>query len=49
MSTSLEKLAGSYLFVEGLLSIAYSQDQRSLSNIGRLGRMGIGAWLFLRS
>ena len=48
MSTSLEKSvnskmlsAGGYLFVEGWTSIAYSQDQRSLSNIGRLGRMGI--------
>lgn len=48
MSTGLEKLIGSYLFVEGLGSIAYSKDQRSLSNIGRLGRMGIGLWLFFR-
>lgn len=48
MSTSLEKIIGGYLFVEGFMSIAYSQDQRSLSNIGRLGRMGIGIWLFLR-
>lgn len=48
MPTSLEKLVGGYLFVEGFASIAYSQDQRSLSNIGRLGRMGIGLWLFFR-
>ena len=41
MSTSLEKIIGGYLFIEGWASIAYSQDQRSLSNIGRLGRMGI--------
>ncbi len=48
MSTSLEKLVGGYLFIESLASIVYSQDQRSLSNFGRLGRMGIGAWLFFR-
>lgn len=41
MSTSLEKIVGGYLFIEGWTSIAYSQDQRGLSNIGRLGRMGI--------
>lgn len=48
MSTSLEKSVnskmlsiGGYLFIEGWASIARSQDQRSLSNIGRLGRMGI--------
>lgn len=46
MSSSLEKIVGSYLFVEGFASIAYSQDQRPLSNIGRLGRMGVGIWLF---
>ena len=48
MSTILEKILGGYLFVEGWMSIAYSQDQRSFSNVGRLGRMGIGIWLFLR-
>lgn len=48
MSTSLEKIIGGYLFIEGWASITYSQDQRSLSNIGRLGRMGIGIWLFFR-
>lgn len=48
MSSGLEKLIGSYLFVEGFASIAYSQDQRVLSNIGRLGRMGIGTWLFFK-
>lgn len=42
MPTSLEKIVDGYLFVEGWTSIVYSQDQRSLSNIGRLGRMGIG-------
>ena len=48
MVIGIEKLAGSYLFIEGLLSIAYSQDQRPLSNIGRLGRMTIGTWLFFK-
>ena len=48
MSTSLEKIVGGYLFVEGWASVAYSQDQRYLSNIGRLGRIGIGLWLFFR-
>lgn len=48
MSTSLEKIIGGYLFVEGWASIARSQDQRGLSNIGRLGRIGIGIWLFFR-
>ena len=48
MSTGIEKLAGGYLFVEGLLSITSSQDQRAISNIGRVGRMVIGIWLFSR-
>lgn len=33
-----EKVIGSYLFIEGLLSIN-SIDQRPVSNIGKLGRM----------
>lgn len=48
MVTDGEKLVGGYLFVEGFLSIAASQDQRLLSNIGRVGRMIIGVWLFSR-
>ncbi len=48
MATDLEKLFGGYLFIEGFLSIAESQDQRALSNVGRLGRMVIGVWLFGR-
>lgn len=48
MATDGEILVGGYLFVEGFLSIAKSQDQRSLSNIGRIGRMIIGIWLFSR-
>ena len=48
MATDGEKMVGGYLFIEGLLSIIDSQDQRVLSNIGRLGRMAIGVWLFNR-
>jgi hypothetical protein len=48
MATDGEMLVGGYLFVEGLMSIAWSQDQRLLSNIGRVGRMAIGVWLFNR-
>ena len=48
MATDGEMLVGGYLFVEGLLSIVASQDQRILSNIGRVGRMAIGVWLFSR-
>ena len=38
MSTSLEKIIGGYLFIEGWASI---ENQRGLSNIGKLGRIGI--------
>ena len=48
MATQGEMLIGGYLFFEGLLSIIASQDQRVLSNIGRLGRMAIGVWLIDR-
>lgn len=48
MATGGEMLVGGFLFVEGLLSIIESQDQRKLSNIGRIGRMAIGVWLFSR-
>ena len=37
MATKREKLRGG--FVEGLLSIAVSQDRRVLSNTGRLGKI----------
>lgn len=43
-----KQLAGGFLVVEGLLSILGSQDQRTISNLGRLGRMGIGLWLVFR-
>lgn len=48
MATDGEKLIGGYLFVEGFLGIVESQDQRFLSNVGRVGRMAIGVWLFNR-
>ena len=48
MATGMERFLGGYLFIEGLLSIIDSQDQRTLSNIGRVGRMAIGVWLFSR-
>jgi hypothetical protein len=48
MATKGEQLIGGYLFVEGLLSILKSQDQRTISNLGRFGRVGIGLWLVFR-
>lgn len=48
MATTLEELMGGFLFVEGYLSMSASQDQRVLSNIGRLVRMAIGVWLIDR-
>jgi hypothetical protein len=39
MITKGMKLVGGSLFVEGSLSIAVSQDQKVLSNIGRLGKI----------
>lgn len=43
MSTSLEKIKNSKVLsvIEERTSMLYSQDQRSLSNVGRLGRIGI--------
>ncbi len=40
------QLIGSFLFIEGLGSILYSQDKRTLSHIGRLIRMGIGYYIY---
>jgi hypothetical protein len=39
MITKEIKLVGSRLFVEGSLDIAVPQDQRVLSDIGRLGKI----------
>lgn len=46
-SNSLEQLAGGIVFVDGVASIVYSTDQRPLSNLGRLLRIGIGFGLVL--
>jgi len=48
MAINWGQIMGGYLFIEGFLSITASQDQRVLSNIGRLGRMAIGVWLIDR-
>lgn len=42
---TLMQLAGIYLIAEGLASIFYSIDKRELSQIGRIGRVGIGLFL----
>ena len=47
MTTVGEQLAEGFLFVEGLLSILGSQNQRLLSNAGRLGRRESDYGLFL--
>jgi len=38
-------LAGLFLVIEGILSIVGSQDQRVVSTVGRLTRIGIGTWI----
>lgn len=42
---TLMQISGLYLIVEGLGSIFYSIDQRNTSQIGRIGRVGIGIYL----
>jgi len=44
-TNKFEKLAGGFLLGEGAISLLLSQDQRLLSNLGRLGRIFIGVWL----
>lgn len=46
-SNRFEQVAGGIVFVDGAASIVYSTDQRPLSNLGRLLRMGIGFGLVL--
>lgn len=41
------KVAGAIILADGILSIAYSQDQREISNAGRIVRSIIGAWLII--
>jgi len=35
-------IAGFFLITEGILSIAGSQDQRPISQVGRVIRIGVG-------
>lgn len=37
--------SGAFLIGEGAVSIAYSQDQQTISTVGRLGRIAIGLGL----
>jgi len=46
-SNRFEQAAGGIVFVDGAASIVYSTDQRPMSNIGRLLRIGIGFGLFV--
>lgn len=46
-SNSLEQVAGGVILVDGVASILLSTDQRPLSNLGRLLRIGIGFGLFV--
>lgn len=45
--------SGAFLAVEGLVSILYSQDQQTISTVGRVARIGIGlsmmAWVASKS
>lgn len=47
MTSVLEELSGGILLADGLGSILYSTDQRTLSNAGRGIRMIIGFGLIL--
>jgi hypothetical protein len=44
----LVKIAGGIIIVDGVASIAYSQDQRPVSTLGRITRtiIGIGLLIF---
>ncbi len=46
-SNGFEQVAGGIVLVDGVASIVYSTDQRPLSNLGRLLRIGIGFGLFV--
>jgi hypothetical protein len=37
--------SGLFLAGEGVISMLYSQDQQTISNVGRLIRIGIGGFL----
>jgi len=38
----LLKVFGIFLIIEAIVSIGYSQDQRKISQVGRMARIGIG-------
>lgn len=45
--------AGAILVIEGAISILFSQDQQTISTVGRVGRIGIGlsllGWVISKS
>ncbi len=43
------KVIGSFLAIEGLLSIIYSQDKQTISQFGRVGRICIGIYLITKN
>lgn len=43
-----DQIIGGFLVFEGMLSMAYSKDQEPVSTFGRVGRIFLGLWLFLR-
>lgn len=43
MTNPLLTIIGLILIGDGIVSIAYSTDQRGLTNFGRIARIGIGA------
>lgn len=45
MANKLFIIAGIFLIVEAVASIIYSQDQRGISQTGRVVRIAIGAML----
>lgn len=44
---ALTRIAGGIIIVDGVASIAYSQDQRPVSTLGRIVRTAIGAGLLI--
>jgi len=45
--TVVLKGAGSFIIAEAVISIAVSEDQRVISNVGRILRIGIGIGLLV--
>ena len=42
-----KNIVGILLIIDAILSILLSQDQRALSNIGRIVRLGIGIYVMI--